>query len=128
MRINRQAWIIRALLVLVVAAGVSSCSSMGRRSSAQGSTALRVQNDIIPSVALRIYAVSLSGGRTLVGSVNPGATTTLYFDPIGASGQYQFVAQVSLGREIVSNPVAFSDGDTIEWNVRSNLATVAGRE
>jgi hypothetical protein len=110
-----------ALLLLV---GVSACG-MGSSRSEGPTTTLRVENELIPSTSLRIYAVSANGGRTLVGSVSPGASTSLRFNTINrAGGEYQFVAEIPLGNPIISNPVSMGPGDTVLWNVRSNLATV----
>jgi hypothetical protein len=117
----------RHAVILVGLFLIAGCSVPGGPRTGSGDMAtLIVENDLVPSVSLTIYAVSTGGGgiRTRVGSVNPGSTATLRFRPPGA-GQHRFIADVMLGGEIVSNIVSVAPGETIEWNVRSNIATVA---
>jgi hypothetical protein len=105
---------------------LAACAVPGGPRTGSGDMAtLIVENDLVPSVSLTIYAVSMvGGGRTRVGSVNPASTATLRFRPPGG-GQHRFIADVTLGGEIVSNIVSFLPGETIEWNVRTNIASVA---
>lgn len=112
------------LLVGIVALG--ACATGGMGGAAEGSTGLEVQNNLIPPTALTIYLVPEIGTRRMIGSVQPGATRVVRFDPISASGQYQFVAETTFGRDIVSNPVTFRSGDSIRWDVSANLAVVTG--
>ncbi len=116
----------RPLVLLALLPLLMACSLSRNDGAEAPDTTLVVENSLIPSVSLTVYAMPASrpGSRSLVGSVNPGATTTLRFNPIDG-GQYQFIAEIPLGNDIVSNPVSFSPGETIRWDLRSNILTVA---
>lgn len=103
---------------------LAGCAAGAMGTGAQGSTALEVQNNLIPPTSLTIHIVPDIGSRRLVGTVQPGATRVVRFDPPSASGQYQFVAETTFGREIVSNPVSFRSGATVRWDLSANLAVV----
>lgn len=113
------------VVFLLTVAGIAACATGGTGAAGEGSTLLRVENDLIPSTSLTVYAIPEVGARTRVGVVNPGATATLRFNPLAAGGQYRFVAETTAGGEIVSNPVIFSPGATIEWSLNSNIAVVS---
>jgi hypothetical protein len=116
-----------ACLVLSFAVLLGACASGGGMSGGgQGSVALEVENNLIPPTSLSVYALPEIGSRQLVGIVQPGRTRVLRFDPVGASGQYRFMAETTEGREIVSNPLTISSGATVSWDVNSNLATASG--
>lgn len=115
-----------ASLVIFLGMALGACASGGMGVGGEGSTALEVRNNLIPPTSLSIYAVPDIGSRRLIGVVQPGATRTLRFDPAGGSGQFRFMAETTEGRDIVSNPISFSTGVTITWDVNANLATVSG--
>lgn len=116
--------IVKALALMVPLAAAGGCATTGE--AGEGSTVVIVQNDMVPSYALSIYAVPEVGSRRLVGHVDPRETATLRFNPLG-SGQYRFVAETTAGSEIVSNPISFSPGATIRWDLNANIATVTSR-
>ncbi len=115
-----------ACLVLTLGVSLSACASGGMGGGGEGSVAVEVRNNLIPPTSLSVYAVPDIGSRQLVGVVQPGATRTLRFNPLGSGGQYQFMAETTEGRDIVSNPLTISIGATITWDVNANLATVSG--
>lgn len=126
MKLRRRSLTLHWLLPVLLLLGLGACASTGAGGpGGQGSTTLRVDNDLVPSTDLRIYLAAATGGRTMVGSVNPGQNATLRFDPVGGGGTYQFIAEIPLGQSIRSNPITFSPGDTIEWDLSANIATVA---
>ena len=114
--------IVSGAVALLLAAGVGGCASAGTGSG--GDTAIVVENNLVPSSAMSVYALPDQGGRRLIGSVSPGETRTLRFDVFGVGGQYRFVARTTGGSDLVSNPVTIEAGDTVRWSLASNIATV----
>jgi hypothetical protein len=113
------------LLLLGMVVALGACASGGATSGGgQGGTALEVRNNLIPPTSVSVYADPEIGSRRLVGVVQPGATRVLRFDPTAASGQYNFVAETTSGQELVSNPITFSSGASLRWDLSSNLVTV----
>ena len=117
----------RSLLAIALGLVLAACAAGGSGPATQGSTALEVQNNLIPPIALSIYAVPEFGSRRLIGQVQPGATRVIRFDPSSGGGQFRFAAEASFGREIVSNPVTLARGDSIRWDLSANIAVAAGR-
>lgn len=111
------------LLAMLTALGGCASGSGAAGASGQGSTALEVRNTLIPPTSVSVYAVPEIGSRRLVGVVQPGATRVLRFDPTTTSGQYNFVAETTSGQELVSNPISFSSGASLRWDLSSNLVT-----
>jgi hypothetical protein len=120
-------WIARALPLVLLLLGLGACASAGGSGDggAEESTTLVVDNNVVTPSTLTVYAVPEVGTRTFVSTVTPGARATLRFDPVGTLGRYRFVAETAGGSEVVSNPVSFSPGATIRWNLSANLSTVA---
>lgn len=111
----------RALALMLLVTATAACASTAE--GGEGSTVVVVQNDLMPSYALSIYAVPDVGSRRLVGHVDPRETATLRFNPFG-TGQYRFVAETTAGNEIVSNPISFSPGATLRWDLNANIIRV----
>ena len=120
--VNRLRGVMRGLMLVLVAVGVAACASTS--AGGEGSTTLVVNNDLIPPSVLTIYAVPETGIRTRVGTVASSETVSLNFNPSGAGLQYRFLAETVGGNDIVSNPVTFSRGATIRWDLSANIATV----
>ena len=115
----------RAALMAGVAAAfaLSGCASTGGGAGGAGSVGVEVNNDLQPPTAITVHAQQTDGGaRRLVGNVSPGSMRRLSFNP-SAGGQYVLIARTTGGREIVSNPITLSAGDSVRWNLSSNLVT-----
>ncbi|MBW3553979.1 MAG: hypothetical protein KY466_10735 [Gemmatimonadetes bacterium] len=117
----RRGSIIKAVALLSLLAAPVACASTSE--GEEGNTVVVVRNDLVPSESLSIYALSDVGSRRLVGFVDPRETATLRFNAV-ATGRYRFVAEATSGAEIVSNPITFTPGATIHWDVHANIATV----
>lgn len=115
---------LRSLLLVAAALALSACATMGG-AGGEGDTTVEVRNNLIPPTSLSVYVIPEIGARQLVGLVQPGATRTLRYSPT-SRGQVRFRAETTEGREIVSNPLTFSAGATVTWDVNANLATVTG--
>lgn len=105
---------------LMLAAAVAGCATTG--AGAEGETVLIVENNLLPPTSLTVRAIPDSGTRLLVGLVDPGETARLRFRA-GMSGQYRFVAEAGGGQSVVSNPISVVRGDTLRWDIRSNIVT-----
>lgn len=113
--------VVKALVLMLLVAATAACASTA--DGGERSTVVVVENDLVPSYALTIYAIPDAGSRRLVGHVDPRETATLRFNPFG-TGQYRFVAETTAGDEIVSNPITFSPGATLRWDLNANIVTV----
>lgn len=118
----RRSRIWTALGALMLVASIGACASTGE--GAEGETTLIVENDLIASSALTVYAVPEVGSRSLIGTVAAGETKTLRFTPFGAGTQYQFMAETTAGGDLVSHPISFSPGATLRWNIDANIVNV----
>lgn len=123
MQLPRDVRALPALLLAVVAVVLAACASTGGGGGGP-EIAVRVQNDLIPSAGLTVYAVPRAGGRRLLGSVSPSSTSTLTFNPVGDTGEYIFLAETTGGARISSNPLLISAPATVLWALSSNIATV----
>ena len=125
---NGRGWMGRTVAAGLLLVGLGGCAGAGlgarAGTSAGGATMLMVENNLAVPTTLSIYAVPEVGTRIFVGTVTSSANATLRFDPIGAAGRYRLVAETTTGAEIVSNPISFSPGATIRWNLSANLASV----
>ncbi|MDP9349387.1 MAG: hypothetical protein M3P24_09665 [Gemmatimonadota bacterium] len=110
-----------ALLLSTILSSACAPAAQGEASAGDG-VLVRVQNNLIPPTSLTVYAVSETGTRRLLGSVNPNVTETLRFEA-GAGGQYRILARTTAGQEVLSNPVSVRSGEGIRWDVQANIAT-----
>jgi hypothetical protein len=83
-----------------------------------------VENNLVPSTGVTVYSVGTQGARRLLGTVPPGTTRRLSFDAGTLLERYRFVASVGLNREITSNPLPLSGGETVRWQLNSNSAFI----
>lgn len=114
----------RSMIAIATLLALAGCAAAGT-GVPTGDTILIVENDLVPSTSVSVYVVEGEDGpRQLVGLVDPGATATLRFDPISAGAEYHFVAERTDGPSLVSNPVVFSPGETIRWDLTTNFANV----
>lgn len=123
MRIRTWRKSVAAVFLVLGTAGLGACAP-GAAGAGGGNTTVRVENNLIPPTSLTVSAVPSGGTRRVLGSVSPNATATLRFNAVRAADQYRLVAQAASGAEIVSNPVTFSPGATVQWDLRSNVAKV----
>jgi hypothetical protein len=109
------------LLVLVLIAALAGCAS-NARGSRTNTVNVMVENSTVSFIT--VWAVPQNGTRVRVGDVPANQTVTLSFSPV-LPGPYIFVAeQLSGSRIAASNPVSPLAGETVRWNLTSNIATV----
>jgi hypothetical protein len=116
-----------AVLLALTIPLLQGCSLLGK--STRGEVVnVEVNNNLQIPTPITIYTWSDVGSRQLVGSVSPGSHATLHFRAPHITGNYRLVARVSSqtqGDYLVSNAVALTGGETITWDVRSNVVLVA---
>jgi len=116
-----------ALLAALAIPLLQGCSALGK--STRGEVVnVEVNNNLQIATPITVYAWSDVGSRQLLGNVLPGSRTTLRFHAAHITGNYRLVANVASqtqGDYQVSNPVALVGGETITWDVRSNVVLVA---
>ena len=83
-----------------------------------------VENNLMPSTAVTVYAVATQGSRRLLGTVPPGTTRRLRFQASTLLERYRFVASLGLNRDIASNPLPLSGGETVRWQLNTNSAFI----
>lgn len=116
-----------ALLMALAIPLLQGCSLLGK--STRGEVVnVEVNNNLQLRTAITVYALSDVGSRQLLGNVSPGSQATLRFHAAQITGNYRLVARVASqtqGDYLVSNPVALLGGETITWDVRTNVVLVA---
>jgi heme/copper-type cytochrome/quinol oxidase subunit 2 len=105
-------------LAMILVAFVAACASRG--GTGEGSTTVQVENNVIPSTLVTVWAVPEIGTRVRLGDVLPGQTKALSFNATVA-GQYRLLARTTSGAELVSNPIFIGSGDTLVWDMSANI-------
>jgi hypothetical protein len=120
---------IRHALVLLVALPLLAGGCSVFKASSRGESVLvQVENNLVVPTPISVYVLSAAGDRRLLGTVNAGAHTTLRFRSPVITGNYRFEARVAsqrLGDTLQSPLVALSGGETVTWDVRSNVVLLA---
>jgi hypothetical protein len=100
---------------------LAGCASSAR-GSGTNTVNVTVENSTVAFVT--VWALPQNGIRIRVGDVPANQTATLSFSPV-QPGPYVFVAEQLSGSPIAaSNPVSPRGGETVRWNLTSNIATV----
>lgn len=115
----------RSVLLLVAVLMVSACATRSGDNGAEGgqgaSITIVVDNNLPAAGSLSIYAVPDVGGRRAVGHIGAAQTARLSF-PATNPASYRFLAEGLGGARIVSNPVSLRPGETVHWDLSSNVA------
>lgn len=120
----RRARVLRAAALALALPLLAGCFGGRRGSDRREEATVVVRNNLaIPSPAT-VYVVSAQGERHLLGSVTPRENASLRFRAPSISGSYRFVARLRRGSEIVSQPLALSGGETVDWELNNNIAVV----
>ena len=120
MRVARRAALSASAPLMLAACHV------GRRAEPPTVT-IRVQNTLVPAVALTVSLLPSSGERRTVGVVGPSRTESLRV-PLDASGDpHRLLAEAGSGPAIASRQFTLSTAATVEWNVGQNIVNVSER-
>jgi len=117
-----------ALALSLASACTGSSGSVTNGASDPGPSArevsIMVENNLQPSTAVTVHAIGTQGSRRLLGTVPPSTTRRLRFGASTVLERYRFVASVGIGREITSNPLPLSGGETVRWQLNTNSAFI----
>jgi len=111
----------QALAVLPVALALA-CATGHRRARGADWITVQVQNDLIPASPVVVHMIG-DGRRVLLGGVPPAAERTLVFHETTFRGMYSLEAGARAST-VKSQAVALRPGDTIVWQLRSNLVQI----
>lgn len=112
------------LLVLILLVG--ACAPNGDVAAdvdPEAEAMVQVNNDLIPSTVVTVWAIPDVGSRQMLGTVSPGDSETLRFDAGTATREYRLRARTTAGAEIVSTPFSLAAGEGVEWSLNSNMVT-----
>ena len=109
-------------------AGCLSSSRSGGGSEAPTATA-RVENNLVPAVALTISLIPEQGERRTIGVVPAGETQELRFPVRGGTDPHRLLAEPTsgAGAGTVSRRFALANASGLQWNVGRNELNVSER-
>jgi hypothetical protein len=118
----------RLSLYAMAVALLSACASggMGRTDAGPTAAVVVVNNNLTIPTSLTVSLVSESGGRRLLGNVNPGGNGTLPVTGSLPPGRHRLLARTTGGTELVSDPFTVSEGEQVTWDLQSNIVRVGG--
>ncbi len=110
----------------LLALGLVGCATSARRTAESEAQAIviEVDNNLVPAMALTVWAVPDGGTQTMIGNVGPAERKALRYVPTSRALTYRLRARLTGGRDLLSNPISMVDAQRVTWNVQSNLATV----
>lgn len=108
---------------------LTGCRFGGRAgdSSEAHTITARVENNLIPAVALTISLVPEQGERRTIGVVPPGSTVELSFPLDGAGDPHRLLAEPANGAGTVSRRFTLRTALRLQWNVGRNALDVPTR-
>ncbi len=115
----------RALAVLPIALAFA-CATGHRRARGADWITVQVRNDLIPASPVVIHMVG-DGRHVLLGDVPPAAERTLVFHETTFRGMYSLEA-AARESTVKSQTISLRPGDTIVWQLRSNLVQIRTRD
>ncbi|MEX1184560.1 MAG: hypothetical protein WEF86_15220 [Gemmatimonadota bacterium] len=109
--------------LLLSLALLPGCASTEEGEAAGTLVEVGVNNNLVPSTTVTIYAVQEGGQRSLLGTVMSGVRDTFRFRPMVSSGTHRLVADPpGPGDVLTSRPIVLpvSGSAVIEWNLMNN--------
>jgi len=105
------------------------CRSGGRSGGAseEPMVTVRVDNNLVPAVALTISLIPEQGERRTIGVVPAGSTEALRFPVRGGTDPHRLLAEPASGAGTVSRPFALANASGLQWNVGRNALDVSVR-
>ena len=85
---------------------------------------IRVQNNLIPPVNLRISLVPTSGVERNLGDAFPSRVSSFRYNGLAPRGQYRLVGRATDDRYMASDILVLDGVRAIEWNLQSNRVTI----
>lgn len=117
------------VLMLVALPLLAACAAGGGQATPSGDeVVVQVENNIRPYRDVTVRIVTPTGLRQLLGSANPGRTTTLRYRGSIIQDNYRLVAQIQEGEEIISQPFVPFPGARVVWSLPQNGLSVYAPE
>ena len=117
-------WYVTLLTAFIAAVGVGACATgHSHKGGHEQQLVVHLTNDLAPPADVTVYAVTSDGIRHLLGDVPPNDHRVLRIpnDVSTATTTFHLVADRTLGRRVVSQPVNATSGDLIiDWDLQSN--------
>jgi hypothetical protein len=85
---------------------------------------IRIQNNLIPPVNLRISLVPTSGVERNLGDAFPSRVSSFRYNGLAPRGQYRLVGRATDDRYMASDILVLDGVRAIEWNLQSNRVTI----
>lgn len=92
-----------------------------------GDVVVRVDDNLIPTHMITVYAVPEVGARMMLGTVMPQESETFEMTPV-AAGPYRLLARTVAGAEMVSERFTPLEPGLVEWTLSPNIVTVTPGE
>lgn len=115
----------RAVAIVFVPLVVAGCRFGGR--SEEPTATARVENNLVPAVALTISLIPEQGERRTIGVVPAGSTGEFRFPVRGGTDPHRLLAEPASGAGTVSRRFALANASRIDWNVGRNALDVSER-
>ena len=120
----RRKWHLMLLSAFIAVAGAGACATgHSHKGGHEQQLVVHLTNDLAPPADVTVYAVTSDGIRHLLGDVPPNDHRVLRIphDVSTATATFHLVADRTLGRRVVSQPVNSTSGDLIiDWDLQSN--------
>ncbi len=111
-------------LTLGACATSSQAANRSEQTVAQENVQVQVQNNLVPPIAVTVWIVPRTGVKKMLGSVNPGATSTFDYSSTNAL-PFVLEARTTGGTNITSRQFTITAGtDQVAWDLHSNTVSI----
>ena len=115
-----------ALVAVTVLSACASGGGMGQGDTGPTAATVLVNNNLTVPTSLTVYLVPESGVRRLLGNVTPGESQRLAVRGALPAGRHRLMARTTSGTDLLSDPFSMSDGETVTWDLQSNIVRISG--
>jgi len=122
-RLQRLVWHVMLLSAFIAIAGLGACATgHSHKGDHVPQMVVHLTNDLAPPSDVTVYAVTTDGIRRLLGDVPPNDHRVLHIpNDLPPAASFHLVAERTLGRPIVSQPVTATTNDLIiDWDLQTN--------
>lgn len=122
-RARRPVWHVMLLSAFISLAGLGACATgHSHKGDHEQQLVVHLTNDLAPPADVTVYAVSSDGVRHLLGDAPPNDHRVLHIpNDVSATTSFHLVADRTLGRRVVSQPVNPTTSDlSIDWDLQTN--------
>jgi hypothetical protein len=122
-RVRRPVWHVVLLSAFIALAGLGACATgHSHKGDRVAQMVVHLSNDLAPPSDVTVYVVTTEGIRRLLGDVPPNDHRVLHIpNDLPLASTFHLVAERTLGRAIVSQPVTATTNDLIiDWDLQAN--------